>query len=73
MDFCLEVILLPFEIRSEVLLLFTGEAMKSADCKGTKSQYSPPIHLHFYQKILDLKVLTKVQVLVNIIRNRIRS
>lgn len=46
-DFCLEVILLPFEIRSEVLLLFTGEAMKSANCEGTKSQYNPPIHLHY--------------------------
>lgn len=72
-EFCLKVILFSFEIRSEVLLLFTGEAMKSANCKGTKSQYNPPIHLHFYQKILDLKVLTKVQVLVNIIRNRIWS
>lgn len=68
-DFCLEVILLSFEIRSEVLLLFTGdEAMKSANCEETKSQYNPPI-----QKILDLKVLTKVQVLVNLIRNRIWS
>lgn len=31
-DSCLEVILLPFEIRSaKVLLLFTGESMKSAN------------------------------------------
>lgn len=53
MDFCLEVVVVPFEIRSEVLLLFTGEAMKSANCEGTKSQHNPPSHPHFYQKILE--------------------
>lgn len=69
---CRQATALPLEIGStKILLQFTGETMKSANCD--KNKYSQINHDYSDQEILCLTGLAKVQVLVNVIRNGIRS